>query len=102
MSFFGHLLALVNGSATIRKRVTDEDYTMNTVNKGRMLARQTDSTDEPRTAFLTLTQAAKLIPGRSEGKTASVNTLWRWCIRGVHGTRLRSVLIGGRRCTTSG
>jgi hypothetical protein len=52
------------------------------------------------TAYVTLTEAAKLIPGRASGRRVSVTTLWRWCIRGVHGVRLRSVLVGGHRCTT--
>ena len=31
----------------------------------------------------------------------SVETVWRWCRRGVrHGVRLRSVVVGGRRLTT--
>jgi hypothetical protein len=47
-----------------------------------------------------MAEAAKLIPGRSPGRRVSVNTIWRWCTRGVHGVRLRSVLLGGRRCTT--
>ena len=51
--------------------------------------------------YLTLTEAAKLIPGRRPGKRISVGTLWRWCNRGVqNGMRLRSVLIGQQRYTT--
>jgi len=50
--------------------------------------------------FLSLVEAAKLLPGRRPGKRISVGTLWRWCQRGLqNGVRLRSVLVGGQRCT---
>src|SRR5437016_1510804 len=49
---------------------------------------------------LTLAEAAALIPGRTPGKRVYVNTVWRWCRKGVRGVRLQSVLIGGQRCTT--
>lgn len=51
-------------------------------------------------SYVSLAEAAKVIPGRASGKRVSINTLWRWCTRGVHGIRLRSVLVGGHRCTT--
>ena len=52
--------------------------------------------------YLTLTQAAKVAPGRP-----STNCLWRWCRRGVlarDGTRVRleHVRLGGRVYTTPG
>jgi hypothetical protein len=50
--------------------------------------------------LLTLGQAAKLLPGRQPGKPIAVVTVSRWCLRGLRGTRLRSVMVGGRRCTT--
>ena len=51
--------------------------------------------------YLTLTEAAKLIPGRVPGKRMAVGTVWRWCRRGVrNGIRLKSVLIGQQRYTT--
>jgi hypothetical protein len=50
---------------------------------------------------LTLTQAARLLPGRIPGRRLNVCTVWRWCMRGLrNGTRLRSVLVGGQRLTT--
>ena len=50
---------------------------------------------------LPLTAAAKLIPSRKPGKRVDVNTLWRWCQKGMaSGVRLRSVLIGNVRYTT--
>jgi hypothetical protein len=51
--------------------------------------------------YLTLTEAARLIPGRRPGKRVSLGTLWRWCTKGLRqGIRLKSVLAGGQRCTT--
>lgn len=48
-----------------------------------------------------LTEAARMIPSRKKGKRVDVNTLWRWCKRGVAGgLRLRSVVVGGVRYTT--
>jgi hypothetical protein len=50
---------------------------------------------------LTLTEAAALLPGRKPGKRLYVNTLRRWCKKGLrNGVRLRSVVIGGHRLTT--
>lgn len=49
---------------------------------------------------LTLAQAARLVPSRN-GKPIYVNTVWRWCMKGLRqGIRLKSVLIGGHRYTT--
>ncbi len=61
---------------------------------------KTNSPAEPE--YLTLTQAAKLVPGRG-GERISLKTLHRWCRKGLrNGIRLRSEMIGGRRCTTRG
>lgn len=50
---------------------------------------------------LTLAEAAKLIPSRKPGKRVDVNTVWRWCQKGLKGGfRLRSVLVSGTRYTT--
>jgi hypothetical protein len=50
---------------------------------------------------LTLTQAAALLPGRRPGKRIYLNTVRRWCRKGLHnGIRLKSVLVGGQRLTT--
>jgi len=51
--------------------------------------------------YLTLTDAAKLAPGRP-----STNCIWRWCRRGVlsrggHRVRLHHVRIGGKIFTTA-
>ena len=51
--------------------------------------------------YLTLTQAAKLAPGRP-----SINCIWRWCRKGVlardgQRIRLQHVRIGGKLYTTA-
>jgi hypothetical protein len=50
--------------------------------------------------LMTLTEAAREIPGRKPGHPLGVNTLHRWCSRGVRGVKLRSILFGGHRMTT--
>src|SRR5687767_7252563 len=42
--------------------------------------------------YLTLNEAAALLPGRPH-----ISTLHRWRTRGVRGIKLRTVLIGGHR-----
>jgi Protein of unknown function (DUF1580) len=65
------------------------------------MADRVTSLSEDDFRYLTLAEAAKLIPGRHAGQRVSIPTMWRWCVRGVHnGIRLQSVLVGGRRCTT--
>ena len=45
--------------------------------------------------LLTLPQAAKSLPGRPH-----LSTLHRWRLPGVHGVRLETCLLGGRRYTS--
>ena len=45
--------------------------------------------------YLSMTEAAKLIPGRP-----SVSTVHRWAGRGVDGVVLASIRAGGRRYTS--
>lgn len=45
-------------------------------------------------AYMTLAAAAKTI--RIDGYNLSAMTLWRWCVRGCGGTRLRHARIGKR------
>jgi hypothetical protein len=45
--------------------------------------------------LLSLSAAADLLPNQPH-----VSTLWRWCLRGIKGVRLRTVFVGGRRYTT--
>lgn len=47
-------------------------------------------------AFLTLAQAASLLPGRRPGKRMSSRVLLRWVISGVRGHRLKTIRIGMR------
>jgi hypothetical protein len=45
--------------------------------------------------LLSMTEAAKLLPGRP-----NVATLWRWRTSGCRGHRLETLLFGGRRYTS--
>lgn len=58
------------------------------------------SLTENQPGYVSLTHATAYLPGRRAGKKISVQTLWRWCTRGLRGIRLRSVMVGGHRCTT--
>ena len=46
--------------------------------------------------LLTMSQAAKAIPGGG----IHISTLWRWRIRGIHGVKLETATIGGKRMTS--
>lgn len=46
--------------------------------------------------MFTLSEAVEKIP-EVNGKTISPQTLWRWCVYGVRGQKLKSRFIGGRR-----
>lgn len=50
--------------------------------------------------LMTLTEAAKCIPGREPGRRVSVMTVHRWAARGNRGVRLRTQFVGGIRMTT--
>jgi hypothetical protein len=45
--------------------------------------------------LLTFSEAAAILPGRPH-----VSTFHRWRLRGVHGIKLSTYLVGGRRYTT--
>lgn len=45
--------------------------------------------------LLTLSEAAKLLPGHPH-----LSTIHRWRLRGARGVRLETVVIGGRRYTS--
>jgi len=47
-------------------------------------------------SLLTISQAAKSLPMRP-----NVSTVWRWVLQGCGGIKLESILIGGRRLTSS-
>jgi hypothetical protein len=55
-----------------------------------------DSTTEE---LLSLAEAARTVPGKS-GRGVNPSTVWRWALRGVNGTRLEVLRLGGRTCTS--
>jgi hypothetical protein len=54
-----------------------------------------DVIDYEREKMVTLSQAAKLMPGRPD-----VSTLWRWRTRGLNGVRLATIKCGHKRLTS--
>jgi hypothetical protein len=50
--------------------------------------------------LLTLAQAARLFPPRRRESRLATSTLWRWATRGLRGTRLDVVKVGGVTYTT--
>lgn len=50
--------------------------------------------------LISLTEAAKLLPGRRQGKRPHVSCVYRWTKSGCRGVVLESVQIGGTRCTS--
>ena len=54
------------------------------------------SIDISSTKYLSFAEAAKLLPGRPH-----VSTWHRWRTHGVHGVKLATVKIGGRRMVTA-
>jgi hypothetical protein len=42
----------------------------------------------------------RIIPRRRGGKRLNYSTLWRWCMRGMHGVKLEIVRVGATPCTT--
>lgn len=51
-------------------------------------------------SVITLTEAARLMPPRREGRPVSLCTIWRWAQHGVRGIRLETVYSGGSRMTS--
>jgi hypothetical protein len=51
--------------------------------------------DPQNETLISLTEAAKRLPGRP-----NITTVWRWRNRGVRGVKLESILSGGRRFTS--
>lgn len=47
-----------------------------------------------------LSDAAKLLPRRRRGKKPHRATLYRWASRGLRGTRLEVIRVGGTTCTS--
>jgi len=51
--------------------------------------------------LLSLTEAAKRLPGRAGGKRPHVSTLYRWVLKGVRGVRLEALPMGGTLYTSA-
>jgi hypothetical protein len=51
--------------------------------------------------LLTLAQAARLFPPRRRDSRLAISTLWRWVTRGLRGTHLDVVKVGGVNYTTA-
>ncbi len=49
--------------------------------------------------LLTLAEAARVVPSKS-GRGVNASTVWRWALRGVSGTRLDVLRIGGKTYTS--
>lgn len=51
--------------------------------------------------LLTLAQAVRLFPSRRRDSRLAISTLWRWATRGLRGTRLEVIKVGGVTYTTA-
>ncbi len=51
-------------------------------------------------AVITLSQARRFLPRRSNGKPVAPSTLYRWSLKGVRGVRLETLKVGGMLCTS--
>jgi hypothetical protein len=97
-----------DGQAYLNGSVVDPEYKVRAgdsvaflVRRGRKGALEPEELALLEKEGLTMAEAAALLPGRKAGKRLYVNTVWRWCMKGLrNGVRLRSVLIGGQRLTT--
>ncbi|HAN99525.1 MAG TPA: hypothetical protein DCQ98_19815 [Planctomycetaceae bacterium] len=49
--------------------------------------------------LVSLSEAAKLLPKRRNGKRPHISCLYRWTTVGLQGVVLESIQIGGTRCT---
>src|SRR5262245_30889651 len=49
----------------------------------------------------TLARAARTVPNRAGTRGIDVSTINRWWIRGIHGIRLETILVGGIRYTSA-
>jgi hypothetical protein len=50
--------------------------------------------------LISLTDAAKQLPARREGKKPHISCLYRWTTTGCKGVVLESLQVGGTRCTS--
>ncbi len=50
--------------------------------------------------LVSLSEAARMLPGRRCGKRPHVSCLYRWTIGGCRGVVLESIQVGATRCTS--
>lgn len=50
--------------------------------------------------LLPLTRVPRILPKQPGGTSVHVATIYRWISRGIRGTRLETIRIGGRRYTS--
>ncbi len=50
--------------------------------------------------LVSLSEAAKLLPMRRNGKRLHITTLYRWTTHGCRGVVLESIQVGAMRCTS--
>ena len=51
--------------------------------------------------LIPLKEVADFIPSiRGKGKRLNISTAWRWCLEGVRGRKLDSIVVGGSRYTS--
>ncbi len=43
----------------------------------------------------------RILPPRPDGRRVSIDAVYRWSLRGLHGVRLRRFRVGGAWCTTT-
>jgi hypothetical protein len=53
-----------------------------------------------RETAIRLSDVPRVLPSRPDGKRVSVDAVYRWSLRGLHGLRLRRFRVGGAWCTT--
>lgn len=51
--------------------------------------------------YLTLAEAARLLPSSKSGRPVSIPTIWRWCVHGINGVRLEHLRFGKRIVVTA-
>ena len=49
---------------------------------------------------VSLSDAAKLLPGRRQSKRPHISCIYRWTVNGCSGVVLESIQVGGTRCTS--
>ncbi len=50
--------------------------------------------------LITLTEAARMLPKRRQGRPTHPGTLLRWATTGLRGARLEVVQVGATKCTS--